>query len=181
MIRANLLPPRKDKLRFFGVGIEREIAATLAFAATTVAGTAAGTFGLEALVCGRLQRDVDAATATVAAHAPFRAQAQALALDVARYQEFARELAIVSPSGLERADDVVRVGNVLPQRVWLDSLVSAGDHTELSGTSVSLEMMGTALTALDGALPGSNATLVRLERPKSDARALRFVARLDAP
>jgi hypothetical protein len=42
-------------------------------------------------------------------------------------------------------------------------------------------MMGTALTALDGAQPGSNATLVRLERPKSDARALRFVARLDAP
>jgi len=181
VIRANLLPPRKEKLRIFGVGIERELAATWAFAAAAVAAVAAGTFGVEALAAARAQRDVDAATAAVAAHAAFRSRAQALALEVARYQEFARELDIVSPSGSERADDVVRVGNALPRRVWLDSLVSSGDHIELSGTSASLEAMGTALAALDGALPGSTATLVRLERLQTGARALRFAARMDAP
>ncbi len=181
MIRANLLPPRSERLRFFGVAIERQLAVTFAFATTAVAGAAAATFGLEALACGRLQRDVDVATAEVVAHAPFRVRAQALALDVARYQEFARELAIVSPSGLERADDVVRVGNALPRRVWLDSLVSSGKRIELGGTSASLDAMGTALAALDGALPGSTATLVRLERTEGNARALRFAAWLDAP
>jgi len=181
VIRANLLPPRQEKLRVFGVRIERELAATLAFAAAAVAGAATGTFGLETLACIRLQHDVEAATAAVSAHASVRAQAQALALDVARYQEFARELAIVSPSGADRADDVVRVGNALPQRVWLDSLVAGGDHIELSGAAASLEAMGTALAALDGALPQSSASLVRLERPQSDVRALRFDARLEGP
>lgn len=180
MIRSNLLPPRNEKLRLFGLGVEREIAVTLAFAATMIACAAAVTFGLESLAVAQLQRDVDAANATLAAHAPFRARAQALALDVARYQEFARELAIVSASGPERADDVVRVGNAMPPRVWLDSLVSHADHVELTGTSATLDAMGTALAALDAALPASSATLVRLEPLQSDARAIRFAARLDA-
>jgi hypothetical protein len=179
-MRANLLPPRKETLRLFGVGIERELAATFALGATVVATAAAGTFGLETLACSRLQHGVDVATAAVAAHAPFRARAQALALDVARYQEFARELALVSPSGPERADDVVRVGNALPQQVWLDSLVFSGDHIELGGTSASLQALGTALESLDGARSGSTATLVRLERTPSNPRALRFAARLEA-
>jgi len=180
VIRANLLPPPQERLRIFGFAIERELGTAVLLAAATVAGAAAGTLGLETLACARLQGAVTRAEVAARADASVRAQARRLALDVARYQEFAREMAIVSRSGPERAAAVVRVGNAVPPRVWLDGLVPSVDHIDLTGTSASLETMGMALRSLDRALPGSIASLVHLEPRARDSRILRFAARLDS-
>ncbi len=179
MIRTNLLPPRREQLRIFGVAVERELIAGALVAAGAVAGVAAVALGLETLAYAQLQRDVADASATVAAHAAVRAHAQHVALDVARYQEFAREMAIVGRSGSESAEAVVRIGNAVPPGVWLDGLVPGDGHVDMTGTATSLEALATTLTALDRTLPGSLATFVHLERRDSDSPDLRFAARLD--
>ncbi len=181
MIRANLLPRSSDAWRLFGAPIERGFANAILAGLATVSAVAAITFGIETLAFVRLERQAIQAQSAAAAGAPLRERAQHLALDVARYEEFERELQIARSRDSQIAGDVVRVGNAVPPDVRLDGLVATAGRIELTGTSTSLETMGGALDALDRALPGTAATLVNLERRDERSPSLRFAARLEAP
>jgi hypothetical protein len=181
MIRANLLPASRATWRVFGVALDRERARTCVSACTAIAAVAAATFGLETLAFARLHGEAQRALDAVDAHAPLRLRAARIALDVARYQEFEREMRVMRRSGPGVAADIVRIGNAVPAAVRLDALAVTQDRIELNGTAQSLETMGDALAALDRALPGTAATLVRLERRGDASPLLHFAARVGRP
>ncbi len=177
MIRANLLPRPKETLRVFGFVLDRGLLRECLLGATVVVAAAASAFGLETLALVRFQREANELTAAVVAHAPVRAESQRLAFEVARYDEFAREMEIARRSGPNVANKLVRIGNAVPARVWLDTLTPTEDHLELTGTSASIDAIGGALVTLGAALPDTAATLVSLERREDDGD-LHFTALL---
>jgi hypothetical protein len=144
--------------------------------------------GLVALVaaigCGIERARIDAAASQLAAarsdlsaREPERDLARSLALDVARYQEFARRAALERRSGADAAFAIARIGNAVPETVWLDALDHDASGYTVSGQSLTVEAVGGAILHLAASSPGG-ASLVSLDARGPDRRGIRFDAHL---
>ena len=181
MIRANLLPRPKERFTLFGIEVDAEYARqSLAGVAFVVLVAAVGC-GIERMRLDRSQVELRALDTALDARAGERAEATRLALDVARYQEFAREAASLRRSGADAAVGIVRIGNAVPGNVWLDALERDPAGYELSGESASLDAVGGTMLRLAGMHPSSRAELVSLDAHDPNRPGIRFSARLDGP
>jgi Tfp pilus assembly protein PilN len=178
VILTNLLPRRPGRIRIFGVAFDREIARAAFLGGLCVCGCAAGVAAVETATLVDAQRAAHVLALAVAADAPLRTASRRVALDIARYQEFARELALARHTGPDVARAIVRIGNAVPARVWLDTLVPVDGHVELTGTAESVDAVGTALDSLGRDVPQTATALVSLERRDVSGSELRFSARV---
>jgi Tfp pilus assembly protein PilN len=178
MIRANLLP--RARRTFAALGFEfgsdylRE--AMLGIAVVTAV-TAAG-IGIETLREHRVESTLAEAAAAVANRSTERDASTALALQVSRYQEIAREADADRQSGTSAALAIARIGNAVPAGVWLDSLSHEATGFSLTGSAESLDAVGAAINRLGAASPEGRARLVSIDNRD---RSVRFNARLSQP
>jgi len=179
MIRANLLPRPKETVRVLGLSFDGDYLRRALSALGTVLTVAGLGVGIESLRLHRLQDAGSKAEAVLAAHAAERTDTQRLALEVARYQEFAREAQAMRHSGARAAGAIARIGNRMPSDVWLDSIGPSGTGYGLSGGSNSVDALGVAALSLGRALPSERAAIVSTERHDRDS--LHFTARLANP
>jgi hypothetical protein len=173
MIRANLLPRPRHTARAFGMRFDvdhlRQCASGLALVALVAA-----------IGCGIERARIDAARAQLAAARSDLAErdvARGLALDVARYQEFARRAALERRSGADAAFAIARIGNAVPSSVWLDALDHDASGYAVSGESLTVAAVGGAILHLGASSPGG-ANLVSLDARGLDRRGIRFNAHL---
>jgi hypothetical protein len=137
-----------------------------------------------AIGCGIERARIDGATSQLAAarnalsaREPERDLARNLALDVARYQEFARRAALERRSGADAAFAIARIGNAVPETVWLDALDHDASGYTVSGESLTVRAVGGAILHLGASSPGG-ANLVSLDARGTDRRGIRFDAHL---
>ena len=202
MIRANLLPRPKETIALFGFELDGEYARQALIGFAIVVAIALLGIGIETLRTQRLEaaaRDAESALAVraperiesqrleaaardaesaLAAHGPARIESQRLALDVARYQEIAREAAAVGRSGATAAIEIARIGNAVPERVWLDSLAHSPSGFDLAGGTSSVDTLSGTILTLGDALPGRAASLVSIDNRDAGAAGIRFAARI---
>lgn len=179
MIRANLLPRPKETLSLFGLELDREYLRQALVGLAIVIGVALIGIAIEQLHIRHLAAQALDQETAIAADAPRRSQAKALANDVARYQEFARQAQFFHRSGADAAVAVAEIGNRVPGNVWLDGIAHTGTGYDLTGGARSIDAVSGAILALGNALPGSDASLVNVQNKPDDGIA--FSARVGAP
>jgi hypothetical protein len=176
MMRANLLPRPKERVNLIGLSLDREyLREALAGAAVVFIIALLGT-GIELARLHRLHAAAYTTEALLRTQAGKRARAKALALEVARYQEYSREAELLRDSGARAAVEIARLGNATPSHVWLDSIAPGRGGYGLTGQSKSIDALGVAVFSLGRALPGERASLVSTEQHEGEA--LRFTARV---
>lgn len=162
MIRANLLPRPKETLEAYGIELDADYLRQAALGLAIVIVVAFLGIGIEQLHVTRLRIAAERLEASVALDAAQRAESKSLALQVARFQEFAREVQLSRRSGPQVAIAVARIGNHVPQRAWLDSLTYSDTGYELSGSASNVEVVSGAILSLGEALPALGASLVSI-------------------
>ncbi len=171
MIRANLLPRPKETLGAFGVELDADYVrqALLGFAIVVVVAFLG--IGIEQLHVRGLQTAADRFDAVLAERSSARAESKRLALEVARYQQFARQAQTSRRSGPAAAVDIARLGNGVPNRVWLESLAHSSAGYDLSGGADNVDVVSGAIVTLGRALSNNGASLVSVEnRPGNGVR-----------
>ena len=179
MIRANLLPRPKEHVNLLGLSFDREHLREALAGLSLVLLVAFLGAGIEFLRLQRLQRAAADAERLLSVQAAERAEAKALALEVARYQEYSREAEAMRDSGARAAVAIARIGNGTPAHVWLDSIAPERQGYGLTGQSKTIEALGVTVLSLGRALPGERASLVSTEH--HEGQTLRFTARLRNP
>jgi len=117
----------------------------------------------------------------IAADAPRRAEVKALALEVARYQAFASEAGAFRRSGTDAAIALARIGNSIPNRVWIDSVERVGDGGyTVAGGAGNVAVLGSTVVSLGRALPKTRAAIVTIDTRQNDGN-VRFSARIADP
>ncbi len=177
MMRANLLPRPKERVGFAGIDVDAEYLRQALFALAIVAIVALAGIGIESLRVARLEAAADEQDRIVASHAPMRAQIKALALEVARYQSFAREAQAYRRSGADAAIALARIGNSVPPSVWLTSLEHQTAGYDVVGGARSVDQLGSTMLSLGRAMPSSAATLVNIDNREREG-TVRFTARV---
>jgi hypothetical protein len=177
MIRANLLPPPRHTARAFGMRFDVDHLRQCASGLALVALVAAIGCGIERARIDAARAQLAAARSDLAARQPERDVARGLALDVARYQEFARRAALERRSGADAAFAIARIGNAVPSSVWLDALDHDASGYAVSGESLTVAAVGGAILHLGASSPGG-ANLVSLDARGLDRRGIRFNAHL---
>jgi hypothetical protein len=177
-MRANLLPRPKELVTVFGLELDAKHLRQALLGIAVVACVALIGIGIESLRLHRIESAAAAEEATLAENAPKREEAKRLALDVARYQEIAREEETVRRSGALAAVRIARIGNAIPSRVWLDSLTHEASGYELVGGSRSVDALSGAMLGLGAALPGRATALVNIDNRDQLADGVRFTARI---
>jgi hypothetical protein len=129
------------------------------------AGAILGALGiLTAIELGRLataEKDLDALRARAAASAPAAAAAARLTSDVEQLRATAAAIDRSRRDGLLRADDLVRVGNLLPEQTWLTAIHEDRSGTwSIEGRSTRLVEIGATLGALQRLDPRAGVHLV---------------------
>jgi hypothetical protein len=163
VIRANLLPRPKETFGAFGVEFDADyVRQTIVGSAIVFVVTLLG-LGVEQVHIARLRVAAEGLEAAIVLRAPERAESKNLALDVARYQEFAREAQLSRRSGPEAAIEIAHIGNDIPKRVWLEGLAHADTGYELTGGALSVDVVGNAILSLTHAVPSGGASLVSVE------------------
>ena len=181
LIRANLLPRRGRFVALFGWKIEvaylREALAGVATVGMVAAiGLGVGEVRVRGLEAAAMSRET-----ALAGRSAQRELSKRLALDVARYQEFGREATAFRSSGAAVAIAVARIGNSVPNDVWLESLDrDAGGYT-LAGASASIDVMSGTVASLGHALPDRDASLISIDNHPTDSDDVRFRAHLADP
>jgi hypothetical protein len=178
MIRANLLPRPSESLALFGFQLDADYLRQALLGVSIVAAIALLGVGIEMLRLHRLGVAANDADAALLARAPVRVESKRLALEVARYQQIAREAGAVRRSGPAAAVAIARIGNAVPARVWLDSLTRTSNGFELSGGSRSVDALSGAMVMLNRALPQRTASLVSIDNRNSASDGIRFTARI---
>ena len=178
MIRANLLPRPKETIALFGFELDGDYARQALVGFAVVIAVALLGIGIETMRTQRLEAAARDAESALAAHGPARIESQRLALDVARYQEIAREAAAVGRSGATAAIEIARIGNAVPERVWLDSLAHSPSGFDLAGGTSSVDTLSGTILTLGDALPGRAASLVSIDNRDAGAAGIRFTARI---
>jgi len=181
MIRANLLPRPKENVRVFGFEFDAEYFRQALSACAVIVSVALIGIGIECLRIHRFEVTIASEEGVLATHTAQREQTKRLALDVARYQEFAREAEMFRRSGPEAAIAVARIGNAVPNRVWLDAIDRNAGAYQLSGVSTSVEALSGTILSLGRALPASSASLVSIDNRGADGGGVKFSARVDEP
>ncbi len=178
MIRANLLPKGKERFALAGIDIDAEFARQALFGLFVVLAIVAIGVGIEMLRISRLSSAAAEQEARITANAERRAQVKNLALEVARYQSFAREAQAYRRSGTDVAIALARIGNSVPDRVWLDSIDRQNEGYTISGAAASVDTLGTTIVSLGRALPQLRATLVNIDNRQGEGGGVRFSARI---
>ena len=176
MIRANLLPRPKERVGLGGIDFDAEYLRQAIVALAIVAAIALAGIGIESLRVARLEAAVNQQDALIATNAARRSNAKALALEVARYQSFAREAQTYRRSGADTAFALAKIGNSVPDRVWLTSLDHQNSGYDVVGGALSVDALGGTMLSLARALPESNAKLVNIDN--HNASGVRFTARI---
>jgi hypothetical protein len=133
--------------------------------------------GIEQLHRSRLRGAAESLERSIAMHASERAESKSLALEVARYQEFARQAHASRRSGPEAAIAIARIGNDVPGHAWLDSLARSGAGYDLGGEAATVEEISRTILRLGHALP-NGATLVSIDNRQHEG--VRFSAHVGA-
>ena len=181
MIRANLLPRPKERVLLLGLDIDVDYLRQAVVGLAIVVAVALLGIGIESLRLHRLEAAAADADAAIAAGAPARAESKRLALDVARYQEFSREARLYRRSGADAAVALARIGNTLPDRVWLDAMDHDAGGYRLTGGSHSVDALGGTILAIGRALPSARASLVNIDNHDAARNGVRFTARVAVP
>lgn len=181
MIRANLLPRPRETSSIAGIRVRRTVLRELTAGCLVIVAVAAVGFAMETLRLRSLNATSQDFAARIAAQAPQRNEVKALALDVARYQEFVREANTFRRSGPAVAVAVARLGNAVPQRVWLESLNYESRGYRVAGGAASIEALSATLRNLDQALSGTTASLVDIDNRDSYRGGATFTARINSP
>ena len=124
-------------------------------------------WGVEEARIDAALRSAEAYTARAQALDPPADRARAAAADVARLQNVARAVRDVVASGGRSAARIARIGNALPDDVWLSAIRADDGAVSLEGRALHVEGVAAAVAAL-GRLDAS--TSVRLRSVRSDAR-----------
>ncbi len=176
MMRANLLPRPKESVGAFGVEFDADHARqALTGLALVAVVTLLGT-GIEQFHVRTLQTAAGQLETLLAARSAAREDSKRLALEVARYQEFERRLQMARRTGADAALAIARLGNRVPDHVWLDSLTRTDGGYDLNGGAVDVDVVGRAIAGLERALPSNTAALVSVENRSADG--VRFAARI---
>ncbi len=178
MIRANLLPRPKETFGAFGVELDADYVRQALLGITIVVVVALIGIGIEQLHQSRLRGVAESLERVIASHASERAESKSLALEVARYQEFARQAQASRRSGPEAAIAIAHIGNDVPGHAWLDSLAHSDSGYDISGGAVSVDEISSTILRLGGALPASAATLVSIDNHEHEG--VRFNAHVGA-
>jgi Tfp pilus assembly protein PilN len=179
VIRANLLPRSKESFALFGFDVDAGYIRQVLLGISVVVVIALAGAGIESLRLQRYQAASAQAEAVLGGNAVQRSAAKRIALDVAHYQEIAREAAAVRDSGPLVASSIARVGNSVPPGVWLDSLAHTAAGFELNGESRSVDALGRALATLGSASPSGAVSLLSIEgRSRESNAGITFVARI---
>jgi Tfp pilus assembly protein PilN len=178
VIRANLLPRRRETINAFSFELELDLLREIGLALAIVLVVAMIGIEIERV---RVDRLTDAATqleARVAANAPQREESRQLMLDVARYQEFEREASAYRRSGTLAATAVATIGNAVPEHVWVDEITRADNGYTIAGGSRSVDSLAGAIASLGRARPNDRASLVNISNRERDGAGVHFTARL---
>ncbi len=169
MIRANLLPRSKDSIGLFGLRLDAEYVRAVMLGFVIVVVVALLGTVIEEFRIARLTAALTQSQTFIDARSPERARAKRLALEVARYQEFARQTQLFRRSGADAAIAVARIGNGVPSGVWVDDIAHQQNSYVLSGGSRSVSDISGAIFLLGHALPANTASLVDVQnRWRSD-------------
>lgn len=179
MIRANLLPQPRQRVGFAGFEVDVDTLRQAFFGLAIVGLVTIVGVAVESLRVARLETFAAQQDREIAAQAMMRADVKAVALDVARYQNFAREARLVRESGAEAARTIARIGNGVPDGVWLTSLERQDSGYEIVGAAKTLDRLGAAMISLGDAWQQARATLVTIDN-RSGVDGVRFTARLAA-
>lgn len=178
MIRANLLPRAKERIGFGGFDIDSEYVRQAFFGLVIVAVVVTIGVGIELLRLSRLEAAAGRQELRIAANAPQRAQAKSLALEVARYQNFANEARAYRRTGTDVAIELARIGNSVPDRVWVDSLERGSDGAyTVAGGSRTVDVLGGTIVSLGRAIPQTHASIVNIDARQNDGN-VHFSARI---
>ena len=180
MIRANLLPRRRETLSFFSFEFESDLLREVGFALAIVFLVTAFGIGIERYRIDRLANAAAALEAEVAAQAPDRERSRRLMVDVARYQQFERDAREYRRSGPVAAVAIARIGNSLPPGVWVYDITHVDDGYTLSGASHTLESVAEAIASLARESPDARASLVSIDNSEESIKAVKFAARVTA-
>ena len=169
MIRANLLPRARMRLKFGRTEIDAALIrdAVLGLAIVLVAGSAS--LAIELFRLQTLTHSAAAYQRIADAHLAQRREAQRVALELARLQALDRYASSARDSGTHAAIAVARMGNALPEHVWLDRLNATPDGFELNGEAVSTDVLSTAVVDLARVIPGKDASLATVDRREGGA------------
>lgn len=178
MIRANLLPQTHEAKRLFGIALDGRYLKAAAFALAAITLVALGGTAVEELRLRRLERAAVMLEDALTAKSGERRALERLALDVARYQEFAREATAFRDSGADAAIRVARIGNLLPADVWLDSIERDDGGLMLSGGSRTVDALGRTIATLQRSLPYADASLLSIENRTEGRADVHFRARV---
>lgn len=176
MVRANLLPRPKERIGIGGFDCDIEDVRHGFYGIFTIVAVVVMGVSIEV---SRLHRLDDAASkqeARLTLDAPQRARVKSLALDLARYQRFAREAENYGRSGADVAIAIARIGNGVRARVWVDTLDHQNDTFAVSGVAKSVDSLGLTIVSLGRALPRTHAMLVNIDNRASEG--VHFSARI---
>ncbi len=178
VIRANLLPRRRETISAFSFELELDLLRELGLAIAIVVVVAMIGVEIERLRVDRLADAASQLEARVAANAPQREESRQLMLDVARYQEFEREASANQRSGTLAATAVATIGNAVPENVWVDEITRADNGYTIAGGSRSVDSLAGAIASLGRARPTDRASLVNISNRERGGAGVHFTARL---
>jgi Tfp pilus assembly protein PilN len=178
VIRANLLPRRRETISVLSFEFELDLLREIGLAVAIVLVVAMIGIEIERLRVDRLADAASGLEARVAANAPQREESRQLMLDVARYQEFEREASAYRRSGTLAATAVANIGNAVPQNVWVDEITRADNGYTIAGGSRSVDSLAGAIALLGRARPSDRASLVNISNRERDGAGVHFTARL---
>ncbi|GAC1442285.1 MAG: hypothetical protein NVS2B3_08280 [Vulcanimicrobiaceae bacterium] len=177
-MRANLLPRPKERINFASIDLDAQYVRQALLAVALVALVALAGIGVETLRVARLEAAAAQQDAAIAVNVNKRAEIKALALEVARYQSFEREAQAFRRSGADVAVALARIGNSIPDRVWLTSLQHQTAGYDVVGGARSVDQLGGTVLALGRALPRTRSTLVNIDNRSKTG--VQFTARVGA-
>ncbi len=181
VIRANLLPRRRETISLLSIEIDLDIVREIGIALAIVFAVVLIGIAIERLRIDRISAAASGAEALVAQNAPRREELRRLMLDVARYQEFEREAAAYSRSGAVAALRVARIGNSVPANVWVDEIARADGGYTISGGSHTVDALASTISALGRVGSDERATLVSITNHGNPGANVHFSARLAPP
>jgi len=168
VIRANLLPRPKETLRFLGLHVDADYVRRCIVGSAVIVGVAVLGVAIEELRVHRLDAAIAADVRIVESQSASRADAKRLALDVARYQEFARREREMRGTGNAAALSVARIGNGVPAHVWLERLAHDEGGFELGGSATSVDAVSAAIAGFGRSSPSGAASLVSIDNRSGD-------------
>jgi hypothetical protein len=181
MIRANLLPRRRETLSVLSFELELDLLKEIGLSLAIVLIVALIGVEIERLRIDRLAGAASELEARVAANAPEREMTRRLMLEVAHYQEFEREAGTYRRSGATAAIAVARIGNSVPQNVWVDEISRVDNGYTIEGGAHSVDSLAGAISSLGHVEPSDRASLVNVTNDDRSGGGVHFSARLVPP